>query len=225
MDHRAMELTLRRMAKDFLPYRIDQRLLLPPDMRDWLPEGHLALFVDDLVEQLDRSAIYAVYESADDRGRRGLSPGHEGQTARVRVWRGQAFVAKDRAGHLRRSRVSGALGRSASRSRRHLGFPQAVPPDRQSHGKPCMGGTLPERASTTDWMRYKLRTAIAAALYRMRKAIVEPMFGQIKGVRNLRRFFLRGLPNVRHEFRFIALTHNILKLHRYRAAHALGPGQ
>jgi len=62
MDNGAMELTLRRMAKDFLPYRIDQRLLLPPDMRDWLPEGHLALWVDDLVEQLDLSAIYAAYD-------------------------------------------------------------------------------------------------------------------------------------------------------------------
>jgi transposase len=74
MDNRAMELTLARMAKEFLPYRIDQRLLLPPDMRDWLPEGHLALFVDDLVEQLDLNAIYAVYQSADDRGRRGYHP-------------------------------------------------------------------------------------------------------------------------------------------------------
>jgi hypothetical protein len=40
-------------------------------MRDWLPKGHLALLVDDLVEQLDRSAIDAVYQSADDRGPRG----------------------------------------------------------------------------------------------------------------------------------------------------------
>jgi hypothetical protein len=60
MDNRAMELTLARMAKEFLPYSIDQRLLLPLDMRDWLPEGHLALFVDDLVEQFDLNAIDAV---------------------------------------------------------------------------------------------------------------------------------------------------------------------
>jgi hypothetical protein len=59
----------------------------------------------------------------------------------------------------------------------------------------------------------------------MRKAIVEPVFGQIKGVRNLRRFLLRGRPNVRDEFRLIALTHNVLKLHRYRAAQAVGAEQ
>jgi hypothetical protein len=44
------------------------------------------------------------------------------------------------------------------------GLQLLVPPDRQSHGEQCVGVTLPERASTTDWMRYKLRTAIAAAL-------------------------------------------------------------
>lgn len=38
------------MAKGFLPYEVDQRLLLPPDLREWLPEGHLALFVLDLVQ-------------------------------------------------------------------------------------------------------------------------------------------------------------------------------
>jgi Transposase DDE domain len=67
-------------------------------------------------------------------------------------------------------------------------------------------------------VRYKLRTTIAAALYRMRKAIVEPVFGQIKSVRGLRRFLLRGLANVQDEFRRIAFTHNRLKLHRHRAA-------
>ena len=56
MDNGAMELTLAPMAKDFLPYSIDQRLLLRPDMRDWLPEGHLARFVDERVDPLDRSA-------------------------------------------------------------------------------------------------------------------------------------------------------------------------
>jgi len=62
------------MAKDFLPYSIDQRLLLAPDMRDWLPESHLALGIDDLVKQLDLSDIYAAYESGENRGRRGYHP-------------------------------------------------------------------------------------------------------------------------------------------------------
>ena len=44
-----MELTLRPMAKGYLPYSVDQRLLLPVDMREWLPEKHLALFILDVV--------------------------------------------------------------------------------------------------------------------------------------------------------------------------------
>ena len=40
------------MTKLFRPYSLDQRLLLPPDLREWLPEGHLALFVSDVVEEL-----------------------------------------------------------------------------------------------------------------------------------------------------------------------------
>jgi transposase len=74
MDNAVMEFMLACMAKSFLPYTIDQRLLLPPDMRDWLPEGHLASYVSDVVEALDLSKIYAVYETGDDRGRAGYHP-------------------------------------------------------------------------------------------------------------------------------------------------------
>jgi transposase len=56
------------MTKLFRPYSLDQRLLLPPDLRDWLPDGHLALFVSDVVDELDLSAIGAEYERGDGRG-------------------------------------------------------------------------------------------------------------------------------------------------------------
>lgn len=49
------------MAKTFRSYLPDQDFLLPPSLRDWLPENHLAYFVSDIVDQLDLSAIYAVY--------------------------------------------------------------------------------------------------------------------------------------------------------------------
>jgi transposase len=57
-----------RMNKVFRPYAPDQQFLLPPSLRDWLPEGHLALFVSEVVDALDLSAIYAVYEEGDGRG-------------------------------------------------------------------------------------------------------------------------------------------------------------
>lgn len=62
------------MAKRFLPYTIDQRLLLPPDMRAWLPDGHLALFISDVVAQMDLSVVFAAYDGKDDRGRAGYDP-------------------------------------------------------------------------------------------------------------------------------------------------------
>jgi len=56
------------MAKTFRAYSLDQQLLLPPDLRGWLPEGDLALFVSDVVDELDLSAIYAAYDSGEGRG-------------------------------------------------------------------------------------------------------------------------------------------------------------
>ena len=52
------------------------------------------------------------------------------------------------------------------------------------------------------------------AIYKMRKAIVEPVFGQIKERRGFRRFSFRGVGNVRLEWKLICLTGNILKLFR-----------
>ncbi len=60
-----MELTLAAMARDYLPWNLDQRLLLPVDMREWLPEGHLALFILDVVSELDLSDITATYEAKE----------------------------------------------------------------------------------------------------------------------------------------------------------------
>jgi transposase len=50
------------MAKGYRTYLPEQDLLLPPSLREWLPENHLAYFVSDVVDELDLSAMYAVYE-------------------------------------------------------------------------------------------------------------------------------------------------------------------
>ena len=49
------------MSKGYRPYLPDQDLLLPPSLREWVPEDHLVYFVSDVVDQLDLSAIHAVY--------------------------------------------------------------------------------------------------------------------------------------------------------------------
>ena len=56
------------MAQNFIVCDREQELLLPPSLREWLPEGHLAWFVIDAVAQLDLAAFYAAYR-ADGHGR------------------------------------------------------------------------------------------------------------------------------------------------------------
>src|ERR671925_345692 len=60
------------MARNFLACDRDQDLLLPPSLREWLPEGHLAWLVIDAVAAFDLSAFYAAYR-ADGHGR----PAHD----------------------------------------------------------------------------------------------------------------------------------------------------
>jgi transposase len=50
------------MGTTFRRYAPEQSLLLPPSPRDWLPEGHLAYFISDTVDNLDLSAFYEPYE-------------------------------------------------------------------------------------------------------------------------------------------------------------------
>src|SRR5437867_4118271 len=62
------------MTRAYRPYTLDQQLLLPPDMRQWLPEGDLALFISDVVDELDLAAIYRSYETGDGRGQPPYEP-------------------------------------------------------------------------------------------------------------------------------------------------------
>jgi transposase len=54
------------MGQVFHPYEPDQALMFPPSVRDWVPEGHLAHFVSDSVDQLDLRTLYARYEERED---------------------------------------------------------------------------------------------------------------------------------------------------------------
>jgi transposase len=62
------------MSKGFKAYNPHQTFLLPPSLRDWLPEDHLAYFVSDLVDELDLSEIYRPYQISDDRGQPAYHP-------------------------------------------------------------------------------------------------------------------------------------------------------
>ncbi len=93
-----------------------------------------------------------------------------------------------------------------------------VPPDRQTHrGVWTLGRS---RHPVSEQMRAKLQTPAGRAIYARRKTLPEPVFGQIKEARGFRRFWLRGVRNVRAEWAMICLTHNLLKLFRARACPA-----
>src|ERR1700686_1149525 len=61
------------MPQNFLRCDRDQELLLPPNIRDWLPEGHLASFMADTVDALDLDGFYRAYR-ADGHGRAAHDP-------------------------------------------------------------------------------------------------------------------------------------------------------
>jgi transposase len=94
------------------------------------------------------------------------------------------------------------------------GIEMLVPPDRSKPGEP-LKANAPQGGAARK-MREKLANEAMAAVYRLRKQTIEPVFGQIKGARGLRRFWLRGLVAVRSEWRLMALTHNLLKLWRQK---------
>src|SRR3977135_1696371 len=61
------------MPKGYRTYLPEQELLLPQSLREWLPENHLAYFVSDVVDELNLSAIYEVYEK-ESRGQPPYDP-------------------------------------------------------------------------------------------------------------------------------------------------------
>ena len=96
-----------------------------------------------------------------------------------------------------------------------LGCAPLIQPDRQHHGRPVAPASRGRRStalSVAEQMRRTLRTQRGRARYARRKAIVEPVFGQIKHGRGFRPFLLRGMRKVRGEWVLICMTHNILKL-------------
>lgn len=98
-----------------------------------------------------------------------------------------------------------------------LGCRLLIPPDRRRHGQvvpTALRGRPPAGLSVADRMRRTLRTTRGRRLYAQRKAIVEPVFGQIKQGRGYRQFLLRGMRQVRGEWALICTTHNMLKLWR-----------
>ena len=99
---------------------------------------------------------------------------------------------------------------------------------RDHHGRtapPAPRGRIPSGLSRRERMGRKLRTKAGRAHYARRKAIVEPVFGQIKEARGFRRFSLRGLEAVQAEWLLVAAVHNLGKLFGSGRAGRVVPGR
>lgn len=78
-------------------------------------------------------------------------------------------------------------------------------------------GRIPSNISATDRMRRLLSTKRGKSVYAQRKAVVEPVFGQIKEANfHFRQFSFRGLQNVQNEWNLVCAVHNLLKIYRSR---------
>jgi hypothetical protein len=98
------------------------------------------------------------------------------------------------------------------------GIQVLVSPDSSLRQGPRPGWT----GGLYDFMRRVLSSPDGRALYRRRQATIEPVFGQLKYNRQMGRFQRRGRAACRSEWRLIAATHNLLKLHRHQIAAAPG---
>jgi transposase len=95
-------------------------------------------------------------------------------------------------------------------------------PGRARHGRPGDTGRRRiapgSRMARMARMDAKLRRAGRRSRYRLRKQIVEPVFGQIKAARGFRQLLLRGFDKVSHEWALICTVHNLTKLVGHRLA-------
>jgi transposase len=80
---------------------------------------------------------------------------------------------------------------------------------------PAPRGRIPANATLKERMARKLRTKPGKAAYSRRKAIVEPVFGQIMTCQNGRQLLLRGEDGARSEWRLLAACHNLRKIFRH----------
>jgi hypothetical protein len=91
-----------------------------------------------------------------------------------------------------------------------------IPPDSSLKEGPRAGWT----GGLYDFMRRVLATEHGHAIYRQRQETIEPVFGHAKHNRGFRQFRRRGRSAVRSEWRLMAATHNLQKLHNHWIATA-----
>jgi transposase len=147
-----------------------------------------------------------------------LSPMLDQAQANTGVAPAQAIVD---AGYCSEENLAAAAGRLAERGTEVL-----IATGRLKHGEvaPAPRGRIPADATVKQRMARKLRTKPGRAAYARRKAIVEPVFGQIATCQDGKQLLLRGLAGARGEWLLTCAGHNLRKLFNHGAGiHRLAP--
>ena len=125
------------------------------------------------------------------------------------------FQAED---GIRDAQESRGLEDVYKRQAQHRGVDAYIATGRLKHADrppPAPRGPIPKDATPKQRMARKLRTKTGKTRYARRKAIIEPVFGQIDTVQGGKHVLLRGLAAAQSEWTFLAAGHNIRKLHNH----------
>jgi transposase len=149
-------------------------------------DGHIIVAADVTIGSLDQGRLVPMVQAATDELKAAGATAPQTVLADAGYWRNRDISTLDQ-----------------------HGLRVLVPPDAHTRTEPLSS----KRGGLYQRMRDRLAAPQAAALYRRRMVMIEPIFGHTKANRRLERFHRRGLDAVRSEWRLIAATHNLLKLH------------
>jgi transposase len=203
--------------------------IMPQNNKGWDYSGNAQVVVDDVAQIIVASDV--VIETNDKQqavpmAKQGLANLEEAGIARPvdKAGQKQKIIGLDDAGYFSEKAVAGleALGidsyMATERQKHHANAVPAPVTASLTAAVEAQAAAAKKEKSAKEKMQEKMKTKGGRAVYGLRKGIVEPVFGQIKGARGFRRFSMRGLEKIKGEWRIVCLTHNLLKIWRYGCA-------
>lgn len=213
------------MPARYVTVDIETPMLLPPDLRDWVPADHLVHLVIDAIGELDVRAAVEV-ESRLIVGQRVCQATNDKEQlvptlASVapaagpvkEVLTDSGFCSEAAVDKVKRNGQGQPTGITVLASVGRKGIGRTVTDLEQRADPPAP----PSHASFTERMAHRTATADGPIRYKLRQQTVEPVFGIIKQAIGFRRFTLRGLEDVSLEWILVALSYNLRRLHTVRA--------